>query len=117
MSVESASVSPRNGSEDGVTRFRAAWVRDLRIIGEPFSVMMFLLSYSRGPQPTRQMLLEDLGLSSASLDSALRKLEGAGYLQVNEARPEVFILLDPFDSELTETESPATSDQNDGVSM
>ena len=60
---------------------RNEWIRDARIAGNPLSVYLFIRSHSQGFRVTRKSIMAGLGIGRDALESAVAKLEKAGYLE------------------------------------
>jgi hypothetical protein len=86
MSVESEFVRPEFLFEVEFGQFRNWWARDKRIAGNPFSILMYLVSHDRNFRVTQQSAMNELGFGRQAFIAARRRLEAAGFLRVDEHR-------------------------------
>jgi hypothetical protein len=79
-------VRPQFVFEREYGQFRNWWARDQRIVGNAFSLLMYLVSHQRTFRITQQKARRDLGLGRDAFLAARRKLESAGFLSPIERR-------------------------------
>lgn len=77
---------PQYAFEREFGQFRNWWARDKRIVGNAFSLLLYLVSHDRGYRITQRKAQSDLGLGKDAFLVARRRLETAGYLTVTEQR-------------------------------
>ncbi len=75
---------PRTFASTEICTFRKAWVRDQRIVGNPLSLYLYLLSHEPGVPITVERACVDLGLTADAVSAAQRSLEAAGYMRTVE---------------------------------
>lgn len=75
---------PQTSVDLGIGTFRKAWVRDRRIVGNPLSLYLYLLSYEPGVPITVERACAELGLTAEALSAAQQSLEAAGYMRTVE---------------------------------
>jgi len=110
--------------ERNFTSFRNEWLRDARIVGNPLSVLVNVMSHDDQYRLTQSSVAQALGMGERAFLSARRTLEACGYLRVVEMRyPKgsvdatgrsiaghrfnVFFVTDPFDLTSAGTIAPA----------
>jgi len=86
MAIDSEFVRPSIPFEKEFGQFRNWWARDKRIVGNAFSLLMYLLSHERSFRVTQRKAQADLGLGRDAFLGARRRLEGAGFLTLEEVR-------------------------------
>lgn len=75
-------IRPRLAIDRDFGIHRNAWVRDQRIVGNPLSIYLYLLSHDPGFQITLESARKGLGLGKDAFITARRTLEVAGYLRM-----------------------------------
>jgi hypothetical protein len=86
MSTNSEFLRPALAFEREFGQFRNWWARDKRIVGNAFSLLIYLLSHERSFRITQAKAQRDLALGRDAFLVARRKLEDAGFLTVTEYR-------------------------------
>lgn len=86
MAAESEFVRPELTFEREFGQFRNWWTRDRRVVGNPLSIYLYLLSHRRDYTITQARAQRDLGLGKDAFLAARRRLESAGYLSAETMR-------------------------------
>lgn len=86
MDISGEFLRPELTFEREFGQFRNWWARDKRIVGNAFSLLVYLLSHDRNYRVTQKTAQRDLGLGRDAFLVARRKLEHAGFLTVTEHR-------------------------------
>jgi len=86
VSIDSEFHRPEFTFEKEYGQFRNWWARDRRLVGNPFSILMYLVSHSRDYTITQQQAKRDLGLGKTAFLAARRTLEEAGFLLAEHTR-------------------------------
>ena len=68
-------------SDVGTTRVRKWWLRDPRIVGNPLSLYLYLISHDEKEEITFEQARNALGLGVEAFSTARRRLEDAGFLK------------------------------------
>ncbi|MBD8103843.1 MULTISPECIES: hypothetical protein [Plantibacter] len=84
--TEAEFIRPEFDFESEFAQFRNWWARDPRIVGNAFSLMLYLVTHRRTYRITQSRAQRDLGLGKDAFRAARRKLEAAGFLRVEEHR-------------------------------
>ncbi|SMQ66989.1 hypothetical protein SAMN06295909_1395 [Plantibacter sp. VKM Ac-1784] len=84
--AEAEFIRPEFDFESEFAQFRNWWARDPRIVGNAFSLMLYLVTHRRTYRITQSRAQRDLGLGKDAFRAARRKLEAAGFLRVEEHR-------------------------------
>jgi len=84
--TEAEFIRPEFDFESEFAQFRNWWARDPRIVGNAFSLMLYLVTHRRTYRITQSRAQQDLGLGKDAFRAARRKLESAGFLRVEEHR-------------------------------
>lgn len=84
--TEAEFIRPEFDFESEFAQFRNWWARDPRIVGNAFSLMLYLVTHRRSYRITQSRAQRDLGLGKDAFRAARRKLESAGFLRVEEHR-------------------------------
>lgn len=86
MDVSGEFLRPEFAFDREFGQFRNWWARDKRIVGNAFSLLIYLVSHERAFRVTQKKAQSDLGLGRDAFLVARRKLENAGFLTVTEYR-------------------------------
>lgn len=86
MDVSGEFLRPEFAFEREFGQFRNWWARDKRIVGNAFSLLIYLVSHDRNFRVTQKRAQGELGLGRDAFLVARRKLEQAGFLTVTEHR-------------------------------
>jgi hypothetical protein len=86
MDISGEFLRPEFAFEREFGQFRNWWARDKRIVGNAFSLLIYLISHDRNYRVTQKTAQQDLGLGRDAFLVARRKLERAGFLTVTEHR-------------------------------
>ena len=86
MTIESIFTRPDLTFDSEFGQYRNCWVRDKRLVGNPLSLLLYLLSHERQFRVTQSMARADLGLGREAFMTARRVLENTGFLVAREHR-------------------------------
>jgi len=75
-------IRPRMSIDRDFGIHRNAWVRDQRIVGNPLSIYLYLMSHDSNFRITLESARKGLGLGKDAFITARRTLEAAGYLRM-----------------------------------
>lgn len=84
--TEAEFIRPQFAFEREYGQYRNWWARDQRIVGNPFSLLLYLVTHQRTYRITQSRAQSDLGLGKDAFRAARKKLEAAGYLRVEDHR-------------------------------
>lgn len=86
LAIESIFTRPDLTFDSEFGQYRNCWVRDKRLVGNPLSLLLYLLSHERQFRVTQSMARADLGLGREAFMTARRVLENTGFLIARERR-------------------------------
>jgi hypothetical protein len=86
LAFESIFTRPDLTFDSEFGQYRNCWVRDKRLVGNPLSLLLYLLSHERQFRVTQSMARTDLGLGREAFMTARRVLENTGFLVAREHR-------------------------------